>query len=157
MPLELLEKSQGAFEKRRNQELRDWERRRAWLDNLADHGRDYARRLLIEEVTYFQKRTDVPAVHRFYNFLVDRFSKLTENQFMLPLGWGTGWHTKTLNQYLKKDSQNFEKIAKKYRLDPTGSRQPEDRFPKSRHLLRQPNGEPSEPLGWIMVELADRS
>lgn len=153
MPLELLEADDGAFEARRAEELKDWERRRNWLERLAQHGRAYARQLLIDEVTYFQPRRDVPAVHRFYDNLATRFSELQRNQFLLPVGWGGGWHTKTLNQYLKQDTQNFERIAKQYRLDPTGDRQPGDRFPKSRHLLRQPNGEPGEPLGWCLVEL----
>lgn len=153
IPLELLEPSSGAFEERRSAELKDWERRRKWLERLAQHGRAYARQLLIDEVTYFQTRIDVPAVHRFYDHLATRFSELKKNQFLLPLGWGGGWHTKTLNQYLKQDTQNFERIAKQYRLDPTGDRKPGERFPKSRHLLRQPNGEPGEPLGWVLVEL----
>jgi CRISPR-associated protein Csm5 len=155
LPLELVEKSNGAFETRRAEELGDWVRRLPWLDKLAAYGREYARQLLIEEVTYFEKRADVPVVHLFYNRLVDRFQKLARNQFILALGWGTGWHTKTLNQYLKKDPSNFEKIAQKYRLDPTGDREPGDRFPKSRHLLRQPDGQPGEPLGWVLVELGE--
>jgi CRISPR-associated protein Csm5 len=154
MPLELLKPSQGAFEARRAAELKDWERRRKWLERLGQHGRAYARQLLIDEVTYFQTRTDVPAVHRFYNIVAERFAGLSKTQFMLPIGWGGGWHTKTLNQYLKKDAANFEQIAKQFRLDPTGDRQPGDRFPKSRHLLRQPNGEPGEPLGWCLIELS---
>ncbi|MFN8493516.1 MAG: type III-A CRISPR-associated RAMP protein Csm5 [Caldilineaceae bacterium] len=153
LPLELLEKSNGEFEQRRSAELGDWERRRAWLGKLAAYGRSYVRQLLIDEVTYFEKRTDVPAVHAFYSQLADRFSKLPKNQFMLPLGWGGGWHTKTLNQYLKQDAHNFEEIARQYRLDPTGDRKAGDRFPKSRHLLRQPDGRPGEPLGWCLVEL----
>lgn len=154
MPLELLEPSKGEFEARRSAELKDWERRRNWLERLAQHGRAYARQLLIDEVTYFQTRMDVPAVHRFYDNLATRFSELKRNQFLLPLGWGGGWHTKTLNHYLKQDAENFERIAKQFRLDPTGDRQPGDRFPKSRHLLRQPDGQPGEPLGWVSVELS---
>ena len=156
MPLELLQSGPSDFDARRHQELQDWERRLPWLSRLAAHGREYARQLLIEEVTYFQPRTDVPAVHGFYNDLATRFSRLKKNQFLLPLGWGTGWHTKTLNQYLKKDAKNFEAIAGQYRLDPTGDRKPGDRFPKSRHLLRQPNGQAGKPLGWCLVELRER-
>lgn len=153
IPVALLEKGNGDFEQRRHAELQDWERRRPWLSKLAVHGRNYARQLLIEEVTYFENKKDVPAVHRFYSELANRFSQLKKNEFVLPLGWGGGWHTKTLNQYLKQDANNFERIADKYRLDPTGDRKAGDRFPKSRHLLRQPDGQPGEPLGWVLVEL----
>jgi len=152
IPLELIQ-GKGDFEKRRAAELSDWAAHIQWLERLARHGRLYARQLLIEEVTYFQDRTDVPLVHKFYNGLVDQFSKLAKNQFLLPIGWGGGWHTKTLNQYLREDNRNFEEIVKKYRLDPTGIRKTSQPFPKSRHLIRQPNGDAGAPLGWCLVEL----
>ncbi len=153
IPLELLLPGNGGFEERRHQELQDWARRQPWLERLAFHGRAYARELLIDEVNYFEKRSDVPAVHHFYSRLADQFSELAKNQFMVPLGWGGGWHTKTLNHYLTEDPKNFEQIASRYRLDPTGDRKVGDPFPKSRHLLRQPNGQPGEPLGWCLVEM----
>jgi CRISPR-associated protein Csm5 len=153
LPVELIEQRSGGSDERRQQELSDWERRTVWLEKLAISGRNASRQLLTEEVTYFQTRSDVPAVHAFYNRIVDQFSKLQKNQFMLPIGWGGGWHTKTISRYLRQDQTNFEKIVKQYRLDPTGTRKPGDRFPKSRHLLRQPDGQPGEPLGWVLLEV----
>jgi hypothetical protein len=155
-PLELLglrgQDDQG-FEQRRLAELPDWERRKQWLTRLAAAGRAYAKQQLIEEVTYFQSRADVPIVHGFYNRLVEQFGRLGKNQFMLRLGWGGGWHTKTISAYLRRDAENLEAIIEKYRLDPMGKRKKGTPFPKSRHLLRQPNGEPGEPLGWVLVEI----
>lgn len=156
MPLELLgirrEPDQG-FEQRRLAEITDWEKRKHWLTRLAVAGRAYARQQLIDEVTYFQERTDVPVVHGFYNGLVETFSSLKKNQFLLRLGWGGGWHTKTISAYLRRDPENLESIIERYRLDPTGKRSKGKPFPKSRHLLRQPDGDPGKPLGWVLVNV----
>ncbi|MEZ4864406.1 MAG: type III-A CRISPR-associated RAMP protein Csm5 [Caldilineaceae bacterium] len=156
LPSELLEERQTAFDERRRQELNHWPTRAKWLAQLAAHGREYARQLLIHEVTYFQKRRDVPAVHTFYEELATRFTQLQPNQFLLSLGWGGGWQTKTINEYIQQDKRQFEQIVSRYRLDPTGSRKAGDIFPKSRHLLRLGDGERlGDPLGWCLVEMKE--
>lgn len=152
IPSELLSNRNTAFDQRRQAELNHWPNKAKWLEQLAKHGREYARNLLIQEVTYFQERRDVPAVHAFYDELVNRFTQLKKNQFMLQLGWGGGWHTKTLNEYVKKDPQEFEKIVSRYRLDPTGKRRVGDQFPKSRHLLRRSDEKLAEAIGWCQIE-----
>jgi CRISPR-associated protein Csm5 len=152
VPDELLGDRGTPFDKRRRQELGAWEPRAGWLEKLALAGRKNARALLEEEYGFFEKRTDVPEVHRFYVRTIDLFSKLQANEFLLVLGWGGGWHTKTLNRYLKRDPGTFERLVSRYRLQATGTHKPGDRFPKSRHLLRVQD-QPGPPLGWVKVTL----
>lgn len=60
----------------------------------------------------------------------------------------------SLQEYVREDKRAFEEIVRRYRLDPTGSRNVGDIFPKSRHLLRIGNGERlGDPLGWCLIEL----
>lgn len=153
MPLELITQRDNAFDARRRAELESWRSHRQLLQRLAAYGRIHAGQLLIEETTYFQQRQDVPVVRLFYNQLADRFTQLEKNQFLVTLGWGTGWHTKTLGDYLKRDPAQFDQLVERYKLDPTGHHNPGDRFPKSRHLLRSDSGEPGNPLGWALVTL----
>lgn len=153
IPSELLEDRDTPFDTRRKQELQHWTVRAKWLEQLAKHGREYARKLLIQEVTYFQSRRDVPAVHTFYDELATRFTKLKKNQFILPLGWGGGWHTKTLNEYLQEDQRSFNEIIRNYRLNPTGRNIEGEPFPKSRHLLRLQDERLGEPLGWVLINI----
>ena len=103
-------------------------------------------------ITSSRQRTDVPDVHRFYVETINLFSKLAKNEFLLVLGWGGGWHTKTLNRYLKRDPATFERLVSRYRLNPTGTHKPGAPFPKSRHLLRLLD-KPGPPLGWVKVTL----
>ena len=152
IPTELLQDRGTDFDGRRRQELGRWEGQARWLERLAFSARKNARALLEDEVRYFQERRDVPEVHRFYLQAVDIFSKLERNQFLLVLGWGGGWHTKTLNRYLKRDPKVFDRLVSRYRLNPTGTHKPDAPFPKSRHLLRAQD-QPGPPLGWVKVTL----
>ncbi len=152
VPTELLEHRNTAFDRRRHEELGQWEQKAQWLERLTQTAQQNARMLLEDEVRFFQERTDVPAVHQFYNNLVDQFTALKRNEMLLVLGWGGGWHTKTFNRLLKTDPQTFDRLVTKYRLNPTGTVNPGASFPKSRHLLRI-GDRPGPPLGWVKVTL----
>ena len=152
VPTELLEDHNTPFDIRRREELAHWERHSDWLENLAQAGQENARKLLEDEVRFFQERRDVPAVHTFYRRLVDSYTRLGANEFLVVLGWGGGWHTKTLNRYLKRDERVFDRLVSRYRLNPTGTHKPGDPFPKSRHLVRN-REQAGPPLGWVKVTL----
>lgn len=152
VPTELLGDRGTPFDHRRHDELVRWEEQSAWLGRIATAGREYARKVLTQERQFYQKRTDVPAVYRFYEEISNAFDKLGRTEFLLVIGWGGGWHTKTLSTLLKQDPAYFEEIVSHYRLNPTGTQKPGDPFPKSRHLLRI-NDQPGPPLGWVKVSL----
>ncbi len=156
IPTELFEYRQTDFDRRRLTELRHWQDGIMWLEQLAKAGKMYAKSVLEDEYYFYKDRQDVPDAIYFVHDTIDLFSKLDANQFLLVLGWGGGWHTKTLNQYLKADPKAFDSIVSRYRLNPTGTHKPGDPFPKSRHLVRKPNGKPGEPLGWVKVTLLER-
>jgi len=149
---ELLADRGMPLDQRRDRELAHWERHAGWLEGLAKAGQQNARKLLEDEVRFFQEHRDVPAVHIFYRQLVDKYTQLQHNEFLLVLGWGGGWHTKTLNRYLKRDQRTFDRLVSRYRLNPTGTHKPGDPYPKSRHLLRV-GDKAGPPLGWVKVTL----
>lgn len=149
---ELFEERNKPMDERRREELPHWEKRAGWLDRMTEFAFHNARTLLEDEILYFQERTDVPAVHQFYNELANQFAALKRNQMLLVLGWGGGWQTKTFNRLLKADPKAFERLIARYRLNPTGNTKPGDPFPKSRHLLRI-GDKPGPPMGWVKVTL----
>jgi CRISPR-associated protein Csm5 len=152
VPTELLTNRHTPFDRRRQEELARWERQVIWLEQLAAAGRQNARTLLEEEYRFFTKRADVPEVQRFYQQTTALLDRLQPNEFLLVLGWGGGWHTKTLNRYLKQDERAFDSLVSRYRLTRTGTHKPGDPFPKSRHLVLR-GGRPAEPLGWVRVSV----
>ena len=131
-------------------------KRKDWLLNLPRWGRVMAGQRIAGEVEFFQQRADGRMALGFYSRLARTLEGLEENEFLLQVGWGTGWLSKTFGQLLQKDAQEFERMVKKYRMTIERGRKPGDPFPRSRHLVRV--GEhPAVPLGWMKVRLEETS
>lgn len=154
-PTELLADRGTAFDRRRHAELSDWESRAPWLERLARTGKKQSVALLTEEANFFRERdkAEVAEAQQFLGRLVQQFQQLGPNEFFLVLGWGGGWHTKTLNQVLKRDPKLMADLVSRYRMNRTGTIKPGAPFPKSRHLLRNRLGKAGPPLGWVKVTL----
>ncbi|GEM_PF-937132 len=130
-------------------------KRRGWLLNLPKWGRTVAGQRIADEIEFFQQRADGRVVLGFYSRLAQTWEGLGENEFLLQVGWGTGWLSKTFGKLLQEDARAFERIVKDYRLTMESGRKVGDSFPRSRHLVRV--GEhPAVPLGWIKVRLEPR-
>ncbi|MBC8446331.1 MAG: type III-A CRISPR-associated RAMP protein Csm5 [Chloroflexi bacterium] len=129
-------------------------KRKGWLLNLPQWGRTIAGQRIASEIEFFQQRADGRVVLGFYSRLVQTWEGLGENEFLLQVGWGTGWLSKTFGKLLQEDAREFERLLKDYRMTVERGRQPGDPFPRSRHLARV--GEhPAVPLGWIKVKLEE--
>ena len=131
-----------------------WQGKRAWLEQLPGLARQHAEQRVSAELRYFKQPGRPAGALRFYEKLLQLCKTLTENEFVLQLGWGTGWESKTLGSgLLRKDEQVFEKLLQEYRMTKERRREPGDPFPKSRHLVLDPQGQPAAPLGWVKVKL----
>ena len=127
-------------------------KRKSWLLNLPRWARSVAGQRIADEIEFFQQRQDARLVLGFYSRLVQTWEGLGENEFLLQVGWGGGWLSKTFGKLLQEDAQAFERMVKEYRMTMERGRKPGNPFPKSRHLVRV--GEhPAIPLGWMKVKL----
>ncbi|GAP62851.1 hypothetical protein ARMA_1274 [Ardenticatena maritima] len=134
---------------------------RQWLTNLPDIVNQHALDHIKREVQWFKNIRGGDHVAQFYERLAQQVAKVQgSNRFVVALGWGTGWETKTFGSRLARDERFMEQIISKYRLA-RGKRQHGDPFPKSRrvavHIDRDPSGRVHEearaPLGWCVVTL----
>ena len=132
-----------------------WQGQRHWLDELARLGREHARQRLVAEVNYLKQKNAPRQTQVFYYILINNeFDKLAPNEFILQIGWGAGWDSKTLSGLLKQNERVFARLVKDYRLQGRSRRpyQPGDLFPASRKLVLR-GSKTAEPLGWIKVTL----
>jgi CRISPR-associated protein Csm5 len=131
-----------------------WQGKRNWLDRLPELARELAQDRLQIEASFF-KEADITTVPRqFYSRLLELADGLPENEFVIQLGWGTGWESKTLgSKLLRQDEQAFERLLSTYHMTKELDREPGDPFPTSRHLVLDQNREPAVPLGWTQVRL----
>jgi len=144
----------------------DWARRHGlnlregqWLDHLVSVVRAYAQQRIADELQWYRAAQNAQRLVDFYQRL--NTAQLAENAFLLELGWGTGWESKTLGSHLKRDSGFMQHIIRTYRLG-RGNYGLNNPFPKSRRVVmsyqRDANGkvlgeQPALPLGWVLVEM----
>lgn len=132
-----------------------WRNKRRWIERLPELAKEHARQRLLAEAKYFKGKRGPTGAMRFYESLINTWSELAKNELIVQIGWGAGWESKTLgSSLLRTDDRAFERLLKQYRMT-KGRRQPGDLFPKSRHLVLDSHGRPTEPLGWVKVRLRE--
>lgn len=141
-------------EARRVLDFGDWARRLA-PEALAASCRRRAQALIAGEQAFFQDQAPEPA--RFYADLAERLAGLDPRSFLLPVGWGAGWRSKTLDERLRESRQRereFAQVVRQFRLKKQRSDQfrPDDLFPATRKLAFN-GGRPWRPLGWLQVTI----
>ena len=123
-------------------------RKRHFFDQLVDRCRRCSGQLLKLELDFYSDCA-VWKLQGFYEALARRQASLQPDEFLLPLGWGTGWLGKTIGT--KLTSGEVTTIAETYGLEKWRSPLFPEVFPKTRHLVG--NVVPKEPLGWVKVGL----
>lgn len=130
-----------------------WQGKRHWLEQLAELGRSHAKERLEQEIAYHQKNGPPAALAFYRRWLKELRETLAPDEFLLQIGWGAGWESKTLgSDLIRQDDRAFERLLSQYRMTKEQDRRPGDPFPKSRHLVLR-DGWPTEPLGWVRVRL----
>ncbi|MGQ9890052.1 MAG: type III-A CRISPR-associated RAMP protein Csm5, partial [Aggregatilineales bacterium] len=145
----------------------EWARRRdlrlqgrEWLEGLADIVNRRAKERAQREAEWYRAIPQATLLADFYTQIAR--AKLKAGQFLIELGWGTGWESKTFGSRLLDNKAFMERVIDDYRLA-KGRREHGDPFPKSRRVVmrfaRDAQGNvietPARPLGWALVQLAE--
>ncbi len=125
----------------------DFREKAAWIAGLARRCRE-ASDVLIGAERGFYAEVGQPALERFYRRLADRSASLSEGEFLLPIGWGTGWLAKTKGPALR-DQPGFDDVRARFSLGRFGV----PVFPKSRRLVESGPDRPDGPVGWVLARL----
>ncbi|MBE7557387.1 MAG: type III-A CRISPR-associated RAMP protein Csm5 [Anaerolineales bacterium] len=133
-----------------------------WLVQLPEFIQRHTNQRLKAEAAWFKERAGAEQTANFYQQLLQ--AQLPAQSCLLQLGWGTGWSDKTYGSHLQQDQGFMEQIIADYRLA-MGQRRKGDPFPKSRRVtarvVKDQAGKtqqrPGLPLGWVLMELKERS
>jgi CRISPR-associated protein Csm5 len=131
----------------------DFAQKQPWLHTLVAACQERSRARIAAELAYYQQKGLTPLVS-FYAGLRDELGSLDEQSFLLQLGWGAGWGSTTLDDRLQADAQGFAEIRQQYSLDRGKGRG--RAFPATRKLVLN-EGQPWWPLGWVRVEMKERT
>lgn len=129
---------------------------------LAAFARQRARVLIEGEQAFFRNRPDATQISRFYADLAERLADLENtNAFLLPIGWGAGWRSKTLDTILREGTREevFVSAVRGYNMKLNRQRSERfragDLFPASRRVIMR-NGQPWLPPGWVCLTIEER-
>jgi CRISPR-associated protein Csm5 len=126
-----------------------------WLASLPQLAHEQATQRIRQEVAFYQARPPSRA-GSFYRQLATLTRQMPAGSFLLQVGWGGGWDSKTLG-YLVPAAER-EALIDRYDLA-RGAHQPGQPFPASRRAIARGTGEeaqPVAPLGWLLVEMKQR-
>jgi CRISPR-associated protein Csm5 len=142
--------------------------RASWLLQIATAGKRYSSRQVTDAVKHFQETNGPGEALRFYAGLVRLLVKegqLAPDEFLLQIGWGAGWDSKTLDGELRRVPAEFDRIVDKYGLaegprrrgyGQALQRRPGDEFPATRKLATMPAARLTNlPMGWVKVKTQD--
>jgi CRISPR-associated protein Csm5 len=126
---------------------------------LAKACRERAAALIAGEREFFSTRA--PEIARVYADLEQRLAGLDARSFLLAVGWGAGWRSKTLDDRLsamRERADEFARTVKQHNLKNNRTKperfSPNDRFPATRKLVYS-GGRPRQPLGWLQVTIGE--
>lgn len=124
----------------------------AWLEDIPTAVARFSNSRLADEIEYW--RDSASPIRSSFVKLVRNVRELDpEHEFLLQLGWGGGWTSKTFNRHLTGNKDAFFEVVKKYKLDRENKFQRGDHFPKSRRVAVTSSGQASAPLGWVRVRM----
>ncbi|RRR69839.1 MAG: type III-A CRISPR-associated RAMP protein Csm5 [Candidatus Viridilinea halotolerans] len=124
---------------------------------LAAICRRRAAALIEGEQSYFARLQAAAEVARFYQELKNRLAGMGPESFLLPLGWGAGWRSKTLDTRLRGEGaadEPFVQAVHTFKLKKHKSLnfQAGGDFPQTRKVVMA--GERiMRPLGWVEVRM----
>jgi CRISPR-associated protein Csm5 len=128
-----------------------------WLHELSQIAQRYALERTQAEMQWYQQRK-YSQVAGFYGQMVGALSSghLGPNRFLLQIGWGGGWASKTIGAPLMANAIAWERLLGDKRLSPARMRRSGgSEFPKSRRSVSTKDT-PAAPFGWCMVEMRER-
>jgi CRISPR-associated protein Csm5 len=133
--------------------------RRHWLNELALRAQKHSQTRIEQLTGWFERAEEgYHSIAAFYRQL--GAAKLTANQALIQLGWGTGWDGKTFGSHLQTDAALFEQLVSDFRLHKASKDSPRrkigDAFPRSkRAAMRVKEGVAvaTAPFGWVLLEM----
>lgn len=104
----------------------------------------------------FFKFYKLPEIANFYDKLTKIHKNLSDEEFLMQIGWGTGYNANTVTELFTNDAElpvDWMDLRERFRLGESRSKREkydEREFPKTRRILYRGQN-PISPLGWVKI------
>lgn len=126
------------------------------LKTIPKVHRSLANAIMETELEFFDIY-DLDPIANFYDQTIDLHADLTEGEFFMQIGWGSGYHANTITGILANTHdpprKRWLEIQKRFKLGESRSRRGhynEQEFPKTRRIIYHGQN-PIAPLGWVKI------
>ena len=126
------------------------------LKDIAEICRSETHAYMENEQVFFDDY-NFPEIVNTYDTLIQINTSLSEGEFLLQLGWGTGFHANTVTSAFTDSEDASEKLLmdlrERFRLGESRSQRghyDEREYPKTRRILYRGQN-PFAPLGWVKI------
>ena len=112
--------------------------------------------VLMQSEQAFFEDYGLTEIANLYDSLIDFNNRLNKGEFMLQIGWGTGYHANTVTaSFTDRDDAPIDMMSLRKRFQLGSSRSQrgqydEREFPKTRRILYRGQN-PIGPLGWVKI------
>ena len=132
------------------------------LTDIAEVCRSETHAYMENEQVFFDDHS-FPEIANLYDRLIQINTSLLEGEFLLQLGWGTGFHANTVTSAFTDSEDASEDLLmglrERFRLGESRSQRghyDEREFPKTRRILYRGQN-PIAPLGWVKISPVEDS
>ena len=125
------------------------------LRDIAEVCRSATDALMRSEQDFFDYY-HLPEIANIYDKLIGLNKTLPEGEFLLQIGWGTGYRANTVASLYTEDEEppiDWMDLRERFKLGESRSRRghyDEREFPKTRRILYRGEN-PTVPLGWVKI------
>ncbi|MDN5293232.1 MAG: CRISPR-associated protein Csm5 [Eubacteriales bacterium] len=120
-------------------------KKKEYFSDLWQKVRKAVAQVVAKELAFFRETGFAPG-EEFYVGLKDLCAQLKENEIIFPLGWGTGYDSKTYREGITQEL--WLKVAERFDFKRTEGLP----FPKTRKIVLR-EGKPWAPPGWVRMTL----
>ena len=125
------------------------------LEDIAEVCRSATDQLMKEERDFFSYYR-LPEIANIYDKLISLNNTLAKGEFLLQIGWGTGYNANTVTGLFTDDAElsvDWMDLRERFRLGESRSQRgayDEREFPKTRRILYR-GQRPIAPFGWVKI------
>lgn len=123
------------------------------LETISEAVNAFSRKRIEREIQRWQSVEGGNQIAEFYQRRLRDLDQLKPDEFILQVGWGGGWDSKTpgLQEYCSEDE--FNHLVRAEKIVHRGKFNSNWHVPKSRRVKVDDENKPAQPLGWIKVHM----
>lgn len=144
----------GLLDKADHPDLRwDKDQHVKYVKNVRAVSNFFSKQRIKRQALYWENRSN--ALAKYYRQLQRMIDRIEKDTFLLQVGWGGGWDSKTLGEHITSQEREFAAVMQQHgrQMNKQNAWKPGREYPASRRVVVDQQGRPKLPLGWVVIKM----